>query len=288
MEENDILGQYNLPDEVEKFYCQVDALAVYNIQHKIDILYAQNQEGTELDYTGRTKLEIIRDALADYSVPGLKNIINGDGFHLFLSNFLGGAYLRCLPSGISQLMLTPRPGIGTEAYATNLTEVIIASMSQCESVVLGGELIELIKKDEDMQKKENVFINDMIKNENYIQTGKYSNKFGVQFGGSRGCGDGSWGPEAFDAAANPLTWIIRNTTVHAEAEENMDGIVTIKYTLDPNEKLDLRPNGTEWLYDAITTITGFAYHDILRGNDQMRVKATWSTIINLCALGIHY
>ena len=88
-----------------------------------------------------------------------------------------------------------------------------------------------------MQRKENEFIYDMIRDEGYLRTGKYRKEFGVQFGGSRGSGGGKWGPEAFDAAANPLTWIIRNTTVHAEAEQNMDGIVTINTLLTPMKSL---------------------------------------------------
>jgi hypothetical protein len=146
-------------------------------------------------------------------------------------------------------------------------------------VELRGELIDLIKADEDMIKKEKKFIDDMIKDEGFIKTGKYYDYFSVQFGGPRGNADRDWAPEGYlNAARHTLTWIIRNTTVHANAVKNMDGSVTITYSLDPKEKLDLRPNGSEASYDKITRILGFYYHDILRGNDQMRVKATWTTI----------
>ena len=281
MEEYDILEQYNLPQKAEKYYCQIDALSVYNIQNKMDILYTQNPAAAELDYTQPRGWQHLRDAVADFAFPGLKNILNDDGLFLFVSNFTGSTMLRSR-GGIGHIMLLPRPGIGSEAYATNLCEVLEASLMQYESVVLGGKLIELIKKDLDMKKKEKEFIGRMIKSEEFIQTGKYNREFQVQFGGSRGNGDGGWIPSAaLKAAANQLTWIIRNTTVIADAVKNGDGSVTITYSLHPDEKLDLRPNGSESAYDRITAVLGHVYHDLCRGYDQMRVKATWSTTIQL-------
>lgn len=253
-------------------YSQLDALAVYNIQNKIDILYAQDPEGAELDYTRKRRIQHIKDALLDYAFPGLKNDLRGDGLYLFLNNFVGGTLVRYLPGGIGQCILLPRPCIGSEGYATNLEEVVTASLSQCESVRLGGELIDLIKQDSDMLKKEKEFINKMIKEEKFIQTGKYDDSFSVQFGGSR---------ENADVAMNQLTWIIRNTYVIANAVKNMDGSVTINYSLDPNEKLDLRPGNREFLYNLLTAVTGYFYHDVFKGNDQMLIKATWSTTIRL-------
>jgi hypothetical protein len=327
--ENDILRQYNLPQEAERYYFQVDALRVYNIQNKIDTFTlkesdvlapapGKNEDKSdffsdpfvpEMYYSQVDALRVYNiqnkidayptpkgevstpnpekkydklDIFGDALLPGWKNVRRGDDFLPSLSNFLGGNLLRILMPGAGQAMLFPRLGAfprWSEAYATSLDEVVVASLSQCDSVELGGALIDLIKKDEDMIKKEKDFIDRMIKDEGFIKTGKYYERFQVQFGGSRGNPDRDWVPEKYlSAGFNKLTWIIRNTYVHANAVKNVDGSVTITYSLDPDEKLDLRPNGNEVLYDIITIILGFSYHDILRGNDQMRVKATWTTI----------
>jgi len=201
-------------------------------------------------------------------------------FLLLLSKALGIATTN-------PIFLIPRAPITkalgrSHAFATNLPEVLAASMAQCESVELKGQLIDKIKNDPDMKKQEAAFIDKMKTSAKFIKNGKYSGRFNVQFGGSRGNGDGGWTAKgAASAAGNELTWIIRNTTVLANATRNNDGTVTINYSLSPDEKLDLRPNGSEKSYDAITRVLGYYYHDKLGGNDQMQVKATWSTTIKL-------
>ena len=185
------------------------------------------------------------------------------------------------------LLVAPRAPITRalgriHAYATNLHEVLVASMAQCESVELQGRLIEKIKKDPDMIRAEKEFIDEMKKDAEFIKNGKFRKKFKVQFGGSRGDGNGSWTVKGgASVALNELTWIIRNTHVIATAVRNHNRTVTITYTLPPEEKLDLRPNGSEKEYDVIVRIMGYYYHDKYGGNPHMRVKATWTTIIKL-------
>jgi hypothetical protein len=190
---------------------------------------------------------------------------------------------------ISPLLLIPRAPITNaldrgQAYATNLREVLAASMAQSESVELQGELIEMIRKDPDMMRAETEFIDRMKKDAGFIKDGKYKEDKGlsVQFGGSRGNGDGGWTVKGTASAFfNQLTWIIRNTTVMVTSVRNDDGTATITYSLTPDEKLDLRPNGSEVLYDVITIGLGYYYHDVFGGNDQLQVKATWTTTIKL-------
>ncbi len=127
-----------------------------------------------------------------------------------------------------------------------------------------------------MQTAEKSFIgqlgsNEKLGKEDFIYRGVLS----VQFGGSRGDGQGSWDvAKILDVGLNSLTWLIRNTDVNASATVSKDGKVKITYSLSPNEKLDLRPNSSELLYDIITSVLGFLYHDIGGGNDQMKTRAT--------------
>ena len=55
--------------------------------------------------------------------------------------------------------------------------------------------------------------------------------------------------------------------------------MNITYTV--TDILDLRPHGnTVWgedAYNDVTKVTGTLYHDAAGGNDQLKIKATWST-----------
>jgi hypothetical protein len=75
---------------------------------------------------------------------------------------------------------------------------------------------------------------------------------------------------------NELTWATRHATVTADVQVSKQGEIHIEYHLQ--DELDLEPSPTRSsAYNTITRILGKVYHDILGGNNQMRVEAHWSS-----------
>ena len=75
---------------------------------------------------------------------------------------------------------------------------------------------------------------------------------------------------------NELTWALRHATVQAQVHVSKQGEIHIEYQLW--DELDLEPSpGRSSAYNAITEMLGRLYHDILGGNNQMRVQANWSS-----------
>lgn len=76
-------------------------------------------------------------------------------------------------------------------------------------------------------------------------------------------------------AMNELTWLVRSTTVSSTVNVSADGEITISHSF--SDVFDLRPSeGRSPAYNTATKILGFLYHDVLGGNDQMRVNASWT------------
>lgn len=75
-----------------------------------------------------------------------------------------------------------------------------------------------------------------------------------------------------------MTWITRHANVQAQVKVAAQGKTYISYTLD--DTFDLRPQGgRSGAYNTITTVTGILYHDVVGGNDQLKVQAHWSNYI---------
>ena len=82
----------------------------------------------------------------------------------------------------------------------------------------------------------------------------------------------------WEVALNELTWLIRHATVSSTISVNKKGIITISHSL--SDKLDLRPSdGRTRAYNYICTVMGAIYHDVLGGNDKMKVKAKWKIFV---------
>jgi RHS repeat-associated protein len=124
----------------------------------------------------------------------------------------------------------------------------------------------------------------------------------IGFGGNRANANmidqlkGFWKPEyraTWRVGANPLTWMIRNTSVTTKKWESYVffncetyfGVVDAWHSFD--DILDLRPrrhNKNEFSllldprsdpYDAVTIILGTIWHDILGRRDDLHVKGDW-------------
>lgn len=82
--------------------------------------------------------------------------------------------------------------------------------------------------------------------------------------------------DTWNVAFNELTWLVRSTTVKTAISVSKSGYITMNHSFV--DVLDLRPgDGRTPEYNAITTVLGFFYHDVLGGNDKMTVRASWSS-----------
>lgn len=80
----------------------------------------------------------------------------------------------------------------------------------------------------------------------------------------------------WEVAANELTWLVRSTNVTTEVIVLKNGSVTMNHSFI--DVFDLRPGkGRSSEYNRITSFFGFLYHDLVGGNDKMKVKATWTS-----------
>lgn len=69
--------------------------------------------------------------------------------------------------------------------------------------------------------------------------------------------------------------MVRSVFIKYTVEVKKDGSVSIIYAFE--DTFDLRPGqGRNLEYNTITMIAGFLYHDLMGGNDLMKVKADWS------------
>ena len=85
--------------------------------------------------------------------------------------------------------------------------------------------------------------------------------------------------QTWDVATNPLTWTLRHANVQTDAITKENGTIVLNHYV--SDKLDLRPGGDNTpAYNRVTSVLGPVYHDVLRGNDNMRVRGSWSTTVN--------
>ncbi|MDJ1486435.1 RHS repeat-associated core domain-containing protein, partial [Cytophagaceae bacterium YF14B1] len=188
---------------------------------------------------------------------------------------------------------------GVDGKASNLFDLGWGSVFQNQSAQLTGDLLEKVKVDPAIVRRENALVDMAHQNKKF---GKESFTFeyseGVQFGGSRG----SLNPFNISESINtwkvgfsPLTWAVRTATINSQVQVNADGTMHITHSFQDN--FDLRPekggkiyfggSGNSpfssgggkrpWLYNAACSVLGVPYHDIVGGNDKMKINATWTS-----------
>ena len=166
--------------------------------------------------------------------------------------------------------------------------VTFHSVLHSPEIYLEGSSLDKVRTDEALVRKqrEEVFVKKIQRHPNYeVKSYKDSGFFDIQFGGRRAKGEmckqalGFWKPEygdTWDMAFNELTWTVRSTRIYYNYEVDPTGCATVRYTFE--DVLDLRPgNGRSVEYNAICTVLGFLYHDVLGNSDQLKVKARWTT-----------
>jgi RHS repeat-associated protein len=167
----------------------------------------------------------------------------------------------------------------------NVFEAGLNSILQSNNVNVTGQALDKIKKDPAMKSLEEKYLKSIQSDSRFGKEEfqmNYSNP--IQFGGKRApesmreqCKD-PFNPKYKDTwkvAANELTWLVRSVTVKTVINVTKDGDITMNHSF--KDKLDLRPSeGRSKEYNRVTSIMGFIYHDVLGGNDEMTVSASWS------------
>jgi RHS repeat-associated protein len=182
---------------------------------------------------------------------------------------------------------------GVNGKSDNLFSVGLNSILQSESVELTGAMLDKVKNDPAIID----FENSIVERVQGKEAGTYNFSQGLQLGGKRG----SLNPLSKESAAtwkvagNPLTWVVRSVNVQASVQVNAEGGMNITYQFVDN--LDLRPEkdgkvffggsgnspfsseggSRPWQYNAASSVLGVPYHDVVGGNDKMKVKATWTS-----------
>ncbi len=166
--------------------------------------------------------------------------------------------------------------------AKNLGEVLIRSaIVKNEHVKLTGNLLEQIKQDPDLIRYQNKLVDEAkIKySTEPISFNLPTNPELITFGGFTGSPLNPLNQETKEVASNELTWVIRHAQVYTNVEIQEDGIMTINYLLI--DKLDLYPSTDRTLgYNVVCLLTGTIYH-IGLGGVASKLKANWTTQINL-------
>ena len=148
-----------------------------------------------------------------------------------------------------------------------------------------------MKNDGALLKEQSRIVNEIKNKSNYkLKKDEGNDSFDTQLGRQRAKGEmwkqalefWKWVDEysaTWDMAFNELTWTVRSVRIKYEYEVDLDGNITFRYWF--SDTLDLRPSwGDRSLeYNAICTVLGFLYHDVLGGSDELQIKAYWTTTI---------
>ena len=188
---------------------------------------------------------------------------------------------------------------GVNGQASSLFDLGWNSVFQNNSVQLTGDLLEQVKQDPAVQSLENSLVCRLQADSRFCKEAfTYSSTNNrVQLGGKRG----SLNPldessaQTWEVALNPLTWAVRSVNIEVQVKVSAEGAMNITYQFTDN--FDLRPeNGDKvyfggtgdspfpsgggyrpWEYNAATSILGVPYHDVVGGNDKLKVNATWQS-----------
>ena len=173
----------------------------------------------------------------------------------------------------------------------NIFMVGVHSMLQSDAICLSGNSLDKVKNDPALIREQNSLINDIKNSSNYKKIPlSNSDVFSTQLGGQRAKGEmwkqalefWKWHDEysaTWDMAFNELTWTVRSVEIKYDYKVDLEGNITFQYWF--TDTLDLRPSwgGRSMEYNAICTVLGFLYHDVLGGSDELQVQAYWTTII---------
>jgi hypothetical protein len=169
--------------------------------------------------------------------------------------------------------------------ASNVAEVGMLSQLQFSEVEIVGQALQKIKNDPEIVALDNTYYFKAIKNPQFGNKAfsfRYTKS--IEFGGKRAPEDMmSQMKDPFNSkyratwmvAVSELTWLIRHASVDFIVIVDQKGNIKINHTL--NDTFDLRSGkGHTVAYNNVTDILGPMYHDFIGGNDQLKLKATWT------------
>ncbi|PKQ60787.1 hypothetical protein BZG02_18125 [Labilibaculum filiforme] len=166
------------------------------------------------------------------------------------------------------------------------------SVLQTSTVQLTGEGLNKVKNDPEIQSLQTSIVRDIKSDSDYkkaIVTRSITKN--IQLGGQRAdaamwkqaLGISKWADEyspTWQVACNELTWLLRSVPVRYRAQADTSGKITISYRF--TDTFDLRPNWQtrSMEYNAICTVLGVIYHDVIGCNDELKIQGSWVVAIN--------
>ncbi|MDP3558388.1 MAG: RHS repeat-associated core domain-containing protein [Bacteroidota bacterium] len=158
-------------------------------------------------------------------------------------------------------------GNGQKTQATNLAEVLGASMLKYSQVEIKGNLLNQMKNDPEMNKELLNFYSEAKAyfNEKDNPSYLYSGVRGVRFG-----------PSGAISSESELFWAVGHANVKMWAEKDNEGKINLEIRV--MDRLDLGPSvGNRSLkYNVLTLIGGSYYHGAMGGNRAMITTAKWN------------
>jgi RHS repeat-associated protein len=263
-------------------FAQADTIIPGGVQGYDRFAYAANNPLRYIDPTGHRNCE--EDG---YNCPGnSKANINAGrliGWWTGSSRgYKGSGWAHGPRRAIASLLDRPKT-------ASNLGEFLVASLLHEDSVTITGPLLEDLKRDPAIKSIQEKTMAIVINNKDFgsrpITSGEF---YYPEVGGERATGK-LWyvQPETLQVALNPLTWTLRHFTLGVRyfADENKD--VQITYTA--YDIANLRVEGDRSSsYDRAVTRLGFYWHEVLGGNDQMEVYASWTSSNPMVCMQVNY
>jgi RHS repeat-associated protein len=168
---------------------------------------------------------------------------------------------------------------GVNNKAASLEDMLQRSALQFNEVNLTGQLLDKIQNDPNTKNFQQSVITEAESNPKFGKE-DFNLKItgGLELGGTRG----SFNP--FDAssintlkvARSELTWTVRHADIVANVQVKADRTMSIIFVL--TDQFNIRPEGHTDAYKKVVNILGPLYHDVLGGNDKMKVKASWNII----------
>lgn len=174
----------------------------------------------------------------------------------------------------------------------NIYGVGFHSVLHSSSLQLSGEILDKVKRDPAIVSQQEKIISEIKRDSRYKNVVfNETVNFGTQLGGQRAVGEmwkqalGFWRwttkySATWEMACDELTWAVRSVNVTCKYKVDKNGKITLIYSF--SDKLDLRP---DWInrskeYNAICCVLGFLYHDVVGGNDELKIISNWKTEIN--------
>lgn len=170
--------------------------------------------------------------------------------------------------------------VGDRLPFGNAAGAALLALAGAESVTLDADATTSIQRDPDFVQTEAQIVERIRALDGYgerdleVSLAELGTDLTVELGGRRGAGSmfdqlgRAWDlrdPEiraTWAVAGNELTWLLRHARLDGTARVDADGTITIDYRI--SDTLDLRPGpGRSGAYNAVTTVTGTVWHDVL-------------------------